>query len=127
MKILKNIMVLMFALVVVTGCKDKNPLIGKWTIDLASLSGDTRMIIENTSQNRTIEFTRDKMIFDDQALLVSYEINGKLVKVRPSGKGNPVVIVVKDDGSITMPTPQAGTLRYVRVKKYDYENEKAAE
>lgn len=121
MKILKNIMVLLLAVVVVTGCKKENPLIGKWQIDLASLSGDTKMIVENSSENRTIEFTSDKMILTNEALLVSYEINGKLIKVRPAGNVDPVVIVMKSDGSIAMPTPNAGTVRYVRVKQYEEE------
>jgi len=114
LKILKNVMVLMMAVVVLAGCKNKNPLIGKWTIDLASLSGDSLMVVENSSENRTIEFTKDKMILTDEALLVSYEINEKLIKVRPAGNMDPVVIILKDDGSIVMPTPKAGTVRYIR-------------
>lgn len=124
MNILKNIMVLMLAVVVLTGCKDKNPLIGKWTIDLASLSGDVKMVVENSSSNRSLEFTKDKMIMSDVALLVTYEINGKLVKVRPAGNADPVVIIVKDDGSILVPTPAAGTIRYVPTVEYDVEDER---
>ena len=126
LRILKNIVVLMLALVVVTGCKSKNPLVGKWTVDLNSLSGDTRMVVENSSENRSIEFTDDKMIFTNEALLVSYEINGKLVKVRPAGNNvDPVVIIMKDDGSILVPTPKAGTIRYVRAVDYEVKDERS--
>ena len=99
-----RLILLIFMSILLTGCFNNNPLIGKWK------ATKNLMLMTN------IEFTKDKVIYNGIFEKVKYEINDNKVLVTGQlGVGKVYKII--DDNTISMRIPLMGVIKYKRITK----------
>lgn len=107
---------LVLAVLSVTACGEKNPLIGEWRVDDKNFNSIVQSALNAAgSGSPMIVFTADKMIAGDQAKQVSYEVAGDRVVVTAKGESNGQVYTVIDGNYFDVQLPLAMKLRYVKV------------
>ena len=96
------------------GCKEKNPLLGEWSLVKTADLNATAFQLAQVSGNANITFQEDRVISGEYATEVSYSINGDEVTVHYSN-GDKNTYLIENGDHFTFDIPKAGTFRYKRV------------
>ena len=98
------------------GCQEEqNPLLGDWSLVKTAELNSVAFQMAKLSGNAQITFKKDQMTSGEQAIEVSYSVDGKEVTVHyVNGEAN--TYVVEGDEYFMFEIPKVGKFRYERVK-----------
>jgi len=109
--------VIAFGMVLVlAGCQEEhNPLLGNWSLVKTAELNSVAFQMAKHSGNAQIAFKKDHMRSGEQAIEVSYSVDGKEVTVHyVNGEAN--TYVVEGDDYFMFEIPKVGKFKYERVR-----------
>lgn len=110
-----KVFVLATAALLLAGCSDPNPLLGKWALQKTSGIKAYDFKMAQVTGNGQITFKEDRVISGKKALEVSYSVSGAEVTVKYAHNGNANTYAIIDDNYFMFDIPEVGTFKYVRV------------